>query len=67
MEVQRGYLGWQLTDMSMNHVYSFALVLTLRTDDLSPVHTLGGHRLGVLNIRANSNGSGMFLSLYWLG
>ncbi len=66
MEAQRG-LGWQLTDMLMNHVRSFALVLTLRTDDLSPVLTLGGHRLGVLNIRTNSDGSGMFRNSYWLG
>ncbi len=50
--------------MLMNSCFFlFVLVSILRTDDLSPVHTLGGHRLGVLNIRATLDGSGKFLSL----
>eukprot|EP01084_Bolivina_argentea_P152122 265413_1 len=50
---------WGVCWTNTGHVISGSVDETAKvwTDDLSPVHTLGGHRLGVLNIRTNSNGS----------
>jgi hypothetical protein len=43
----------------LHHIAYFA---TNRSDDLEkkekPIHTLDGHRLGVISVRANSTGTG---------